>query len=184
MNKFINVVVAAILLAGLAVPAASASTIENTGPDSVNVIKETNENECKVDNDNDVEVDNDNDQNAGSGDAETDGNNNGGNAGSGDAGNENTTGTDVTIDNGGCDDDKEETDKPGQGAGPVKPNDKDNGDKPTMTPEQINGRGSYNALPDTDGSSPVALAAIAAAAAGVVAVGARLGASAYARIKS
>ena len=159
--------------------------LSRTGPDSRNEIRVSDKIVVDCQNNNEVTFNNISEMQSQTGTAIVEENTGAGSAQTGDVLNINETQLNIAIDN-TCDVPvEEETEKPGQGAGPVKPVDTDNDDKPTtMTPEEINGRGSYSALPYTEGASPIAIAALATAAAGVVVLGARLGASAYARFKS
>jgi hypothetical protein len=90
--------IAAAGLTGLA----GASSITETGPDSWNKVKSSNEFKTEVKNKNDVRVDNDNDQNAKSGDVKVKHNTTGGDATSGAAANENGFTADLTVENGGA----------------------------------------------------------------------------------
>ncbi len=79
---------------GAATPAStsnSTGTIRNTGPDSVNVVREKVVNKVRVTNNNDITVSNTNSQTATSGDAKVYDNTTGGDAVSGNASNTNST---------------------------------------------------------------------------------------------
>ena len=75
------------------------ASMNNTGPDSTNIIKTINKNTTTITNNNDVYVSNNNEQNATSGSANVSGNTNGGSANSGKADNTNATSTDINISN-------------------------------------------------------------------------------------
>lgn len=78
---------------------ASAQEISNTGPDSRNEIKISNECDVRVDNDTDVRVTNNNPQTAVSGDAEADENTTNGSVSSGDATNSSSANFNVDVNN-------------------------------------------------------------------------------------
>ena len=101
MKKLLKILSAAMVSAGLTTGFAAAQTgsIDTTGPDSINTITATQNNDADIDVDNDVDVDNDNDQDADSGNATVSGNTTGGDATSGDATNENTFENTVAIEN-------------------------------------------------------------------------------------
>jgi len=88
--------------AGVASAAPGDGSIDNTGPDSSNVITFNNDTDVDVDNDNDVDVDNDSDQDADSGDARVHHNTTGGDASTGDAMNDNLFRATVRLNNSGA----------------------------------------------------------------------------------
>lgn len=81
---------------------AQTASIETTGPDSYNKIKQIWERKVRVKNDNNVHVSNHNHQYASSGDAKVEHNTTGGDATSGDSMNENTFELDASISNTGA----------------------------------------------------------------------------------
>lgn len=86
---------------GLGVAAADSAEIGTTGPDSTNKIEIDKESRADVDNNNSVDVNNNNTQNASSGNARVTRNTTGGDAESGAAENDNSTETEVRINNSG-----------------------------------------------------------------------------------
>jgi hypothetical protein len=93
-----------VMACSLLLPAgiANAQSIDTTGPDSTNVITDTNKTTCTVKNDNDVDVTNNNPQDAHSGNVNTNENTTVGSVTSGDATNSSDTSVSVNLTNGGC----------------------------------------------------------------------------------
>lgn len=91
-----------IAAAGLA-GVAGASSIDTTGPNSWNKVKNESSLNSDVRNDNHATVTNSNGQRADSGDANVSGNTTGGGATSGDASNSNEFSADLSVDNSSCD---------------------------------------------------------------------------------
>ena len=96
-----TVVMACSLLmpAGIANAEASIST---TGPDSTNIITDTNKTSCTVTNNNNVDLTNNNSQSASSGNVSAEGNTTVGSVTSGNASNTSNTSVDVNLTNSGC----------------------------------------------------------------------------------
>lgn len=93
------VVSGALTLAGAGAAFADSASIEETGPDSTNIIKISSSQRWDVDNTNNVTVNNNNTQNASTGNASVNRNTTGGDASSGNASNNNTTTTTIEISN-------------------------------------------------------------------------------------
>lgn len=193
MKKIINIVLAIALAGGLAVvPSVGAGAtqseaerlrceIRETGPNSDNSCKVDDEIVVICENNNSITLKNDNDQSGESGDAVVSDNTTGDNAASGAVINKNDSVVKVAIKNTCAEKDKEK-EKPGHGAGPVKPNDKEQPQKPTkVAPKEVGGNGAFEELPYTEGASPVALAGIVVAVLGAGALAARLAVMAYGR---
>ena len=103
MQKLLRLAAATAISVGFTgAVAAAQSSIDNTGPDSYNKVKNLSTNSLSVNNDNDVNASNHNDQHAYSGDAKVKHNTTGGDATSGDASNSNSFSASVSIDNSGA----------------------------------------------------------------------------------
>ena len=102
MQKLLRLVAAVTVSLGfVSGAAAAASSINDTGPDSYNKVKNLSTNSLSIDNDNDVTASNSNHQKAYTGDALVQHNTTGGSATSGDANNDNSFSASVSIDNSG-----------------------------------------------------------------------------------
>lgn len=93
------VVSGALTLAGAGAAFADSASIEETGPDSTNIIKISSSQRWDVGNTNNVTVNNNNTQNASTGNASANRNTTGGDASSGNASNNNATTTTIEIGN-------------------------------------------------------------------------------------